>query len=83
METGKVNRVTGQSYRISMTQGNNRTTRRSPGEDLMLMVLQKPETSRQNNDLSQGTSASVMWDTLQTHYSFYDEIFVMLFALFC
>jgi hypothetical protein len=31
-------------------QDNNRITRRSPGEDLILMVSQKPELSIQTND---------------------------------
>ena len=35
--------------KISMSQGNNRITR-SPVEDLMFMVSQKPETSNQTND---------------------------------
>ena len=33
-----------------MTQGNTRITRRSPTEDLILMVQQKPEISNQTND---------------------------------
>jgi hypothetical protein len=32
-----------QSYRISMTQGNNRITGRSPDEDPILMSSQKPK----------------------------------------
>ena len=32
-----------QSCRISGTQGNNRMTRKSPDEDSMLMMSQKPE----------------------------------------
>lgn len=39
-----------QSCGISVTQGNNRITRRRPGEDPMLMVSQKPEISNQTND---------------------------------
>jgi hypothetical protein len=39
-----------QDYRIYWTQGNNRITRRSPSEDPVLMVSQKPEISNQNND---------------------------------
>jgi hypothetical protein len=34
-----------QSCRISMTQGHNRITRRSPDEDSILTVSQKPEIS--------------------------------------
>ena len=34
---------------ISRAQGNNRITGRSPGEDPILMVSQKPETLNQNN----------------------------------
>ena len=36
-----------QSCRISTTQGNNRITGRSPSEDPILMVSQKPEISNQ------------------------------------
>ena len=39
-----------QSCRISMTQGNNRITGRSPSEDPVLMVSQKPEAWNQTND---------------------------------
>jgi hypothetical protein len=39
-----------QSCRISMTQGNNKITERSPGEDPILTVSQKPETSNQTRD---------------------------------
>jgi hypothetical protein len=39
-----------QSHRISMTQGSNRITRRSPSENAMLMVSQKSETSNQTSD---------------------------------
>ena len=39
-----------QSCSISTTQGNNRITGRSPNEDPILMVSQKPETSNQTND---------------------------------
>ena len=39
-----------QSCRISMTQGKNRTTRRSLSKDPMLMVSQKPKISNQMND---------------------------------
>jgi hypothetical protein len=42
-----------QSCRISMTQGNNRRSERSPGEDPGLMVEQKPEASNQTSDLIQ------------------------------
>ena len=38
-----------QSYRISMTLGNNRITR-SLNEDPILMVSQKPEVSNEIND---------------------------------
>jgi hypothetical protein len=31
-----------QSYKISMTQGNSKISKRSPGEDPVLMVQQKP-----------------------------------------
>jgi hypothetical protein len=36
-----------QSFRVSMTEGNNRLTRRSPDEDPILMVSQKPELLNQ------------------------------------
>lgn len=39
-----------QSYRLSMIQGSNRITRRRPGEDLILMVSQKPEALKHTND---------------------------------
>ena len=39
-----------QGCRISMTQGNNRKTGRSPSEDTVLMMSQKPKTSDQTND---------------------------------
>ena len=39
-----------QSCRISMTQGNNRITGMRPGDDPVLMMSQKPETSNQTND---------------------------------
>jgi hypothetical protein len=39
-----------QSCKISMTQGNNRITERSPGEDPILTMSQKPEISNQIND---------------------------------
>ena len=42
-----------QSCRISMTQGNNRMPQRSPSEDPILMVQQKPETSNQTNGTMQ------------------------------
>jgi hypothetical protein len=32
-----------------MTQGSNRIFKRSPSEDSILMVQQKPDTSSQNN----------------------------------
>jgi hypothetical protein len=35
--------------RISMTQSNNRITERSPGEDPILMMSQKPEILNQTN----------------------------------
>jgi hypothetical protein len=38
------------SGRISMTQGNNRITGMRPGDDPVLMMSQKPETSNQTND---------------------------------
>ena len=38
-----------QRCRISMTQGNNRITGRSPDEDPVLMVSQKPEISNQTH----------------------------------
>jgi hypothetical protein len=34
----------------SMAQGNNRITRRSPGEDPILMVPQRPEIFSQTSD---------------------------------
>jgi hypothetical protein len=46
-----------QSCRISMTRGNNRTTR-SPSEDPVLMVSQKPEILNQTNDSSKWALAS-------------------------
>jgi hypothetical protein len=36
-----------------MMQGNNRITRRSPDEDLILISSQKPEISNQVNDTLQ------------------------------
>jgi hypothetical protein len=36
-----------QSYRISVTQGNNTITRKRPGKDPILIVSQKPEISNQ------------------------------------
>ena len=39
-----------QSFRIPMTWGNDRATRRSPGEEPILMVSQKPEISNQTNE---------------------------------
>ena len=41
-----------------MTQGNNRISERSPSEDPVLFVLQKPEASNQTNDSLQRTFAS-------------------------
>jgi hypothetical protein len=38
-----------QSYRISMTQGNNRKSERSSSEDPALIVKQKPEASNQTS----------------------------------
>ena len=38
-----------QSCKISMTQGNNRMTRRQPSEDPVLMVSQKSEILSQTN----------------------------------
>jgi hypothetical protein len=60
-----------QNFRISMTQGNNRITLRSPSEDPILMVSQKPETSNQTNDSLQCEikmcgERGVPWDTLYT-----------------
>ena len=40
-----------------MTQGNNRMTGRSPSEEPMLLMSQKPETSNQTNDSLQSTFA--------------------------
>ena len=40
------------SCRISMTEGNNRITWRSPSEDPILMVSQMPEISNRTNDSS-------------------------------
>ena len=34
----------------SMTQGNNRISERRPGEDPVLIVLRKPEASKQKSD---------------------------------
>jgi hypothetical protein len=48
-----------QNCRISMTQGNNRMSERSLGEDPVLKVQQKPEASNQTNDSMQLTFASV------------------------
>ena len=39
-----------QNYRISMTQGNNRISKRSPSEDPVLIVQQQPEAANQIND---------------------------------
>lgn len=39
-----------QGFRMSKTQGNNRITGKSPGEDPILMVSQEPETLNRPND---------------------------------
>lgn len=39
-----------QNCRISMTQGNNKITRKSLDEDPLLIVSQNPEISNQNNE---------------------------------
>jgi hypothetical protein len=69
-----------------MTQGNNRKTGRSPDEDPILMVSQKPEISNQTNDSLQRTFASEdVWTEgytvghTMTHYSLQDKIFSMLY----
>ena len=41
------------SYRISMTQDNNRLSVRSPSEDPVLIVWQKPEAWNHASDSSQ------------------------------
>ena len=38
------------SYKITLTLGNSRPAERSPGNDPVFMVLQKPETLNQTND---------------------------------
>jgi hypothetical protein len=50
-----------------LTQGNSRITRRSSSEDPILMVSQKPETSKQTKDslqLKMCAQRDVLWDTL-------------------
>ena len=39
-----------QNYRVSMTQGDNRISKRSPSEGPILIELQKPEASDQTNE---------------------------------
>ena len=63
-----------------MTQGNQRLTGRSPSEDPVLTVSQKPKISKQSSDSLQGTLASgAVWTEGQTvghcdTHSFHDEI---------
>jgi hypothetical protein len=45
---GQVSQI--QSCRISTTQGNNRVSERSLGEDSVLIVQQEPEASHQIHD---------------------------------
>jgi hypothetical protein len=77
-----------QSFRLSMTQGNNRITGKRPKKDPILMVSQKPEISNQINDLLQWTAASEdVWTEEYTVgynvtcYRFHDEIFSVLFGI--
>ena len=58
-----------QSCRISITQGNNRITSRSPGEDPILMMSQKPEMLNQTKynehlQVNMCGQRSILWDTL-------------------
>lgn len=68
-----------------MTLGNNRTTGRSHGEGLVLMVFQKPRTRpmthcEEHLQVKMCGQKSILWDTL-THYSFQDKMFSMLFLV--
>ena len=50
-----------------MTQSNNRIARKSPDEDLILMVSQKSEILNQTNDSLQVkvcAQTDILWDTL-------------------
>jgi hypothetical protein len=66
-----------------VTKGSNRITGRSPRDDPILMVSQKPRTSNQTHNSLQvkmWTEGHIV-DTL-THCSFQDEMFSML-LVFC
>ena len=47
-----------QNYRISMTQGDDRVSERSPSEVPVLIKQQKPEALNQTNKSLEATSAS-------------------------
>lgn len=70
-----------QNYRISVTQGNNGISDRSPGKVLVLTEYQKSKNSNQTNKPLQLTFARKrVWPNMyteghtMTHYSFYNEI---------
>jgi hypothetical protein len=78
-----------QSCRTFMTQGNG-ITRRSPEEDLILMISQKPEISNQTNDALQRTFANEdVWTEgytvghTVTQYRDHDEISMLLCVCVC
>ena len=67
-----------------MTQGNNRITKKSPGEDPALTMSQKPEALNQTIDSLRRTFASkAVWTKgytvghTVTHCSFHDEMCVV------
>lgn len=65
-----------------MSQGNNRMSERSPGEDTVVMLYQKPEPLNQTNGSLQRTFASLLSvdkrifsGHTMTSYSFYLILF--------
>lgn len=65
-----------QSCRVSMTQGNNRTSEKSPGEDLVLIVYQKPEASNQTMTHCNGHWQEKRLGKVVLYLNFQDDFFL-------
>jgi hypothetical protein len=69
------------NYRISMTQGDNRLSKRSPSKDSVSEEYQKPEALYQANESSASREEWTKGYTMRytvTHYSFHNKIFFSL-----